>query len=67
MLKRFARVDQVELASAAAMTFDESAAPIWGQLGAIGVAAPVGAWDAVPRDLSVRIDEVVYGSARGHS
>lgn len=44
---------------------DDSVAPIWEQLGVIGRSAPAEAWDAVPTDLSVRIDEVVYGSAEG--
>lgn len=61
MLKRFARVDQVDLAPALEPVYDESAVPIWEQLGAIGRSAPADAWDAVPADLSVRIDEVVYG------
>ena len=62
MLKRFARVDTVNLVGSEAPTYDESAAPIWEQLDAIGRSAPAGAWDSVPTDLSVRIDEVVYGS-----
>jgi len=62
MLKRFSRVDSVELAANEAPSFDDAAVPIWEQLSAIGRSAPAGAWDAVPTDLSVRIDEVVYGS-----
>ncbi len=62
MLKRFVRVDDVGLASGEAPQFDDSVPPIWEQLGAIGRSAPPGAWDAVPSDLSARIDEVVYGS-----
>lgn len=65
MLKRFARVDHVDLAPAEEPGYDETVAPIWEQLGAIGRSAPDGAWEAVPTDLSVRIDEVVYGSAEG--
>lgn len=61
MLKRFARVDYVDLAPVEEPVYDESVAPIWEQLGAIGRSAGEGAWDAVPADLSVRIDEVVYG------
>jgi hypothetical protein len=45
----------------AADSFDESAIPIWEQLAKIGLDAPAGTWDAVPDDLSQRIDEVVYG------
>jgi hypothetical protein len=65
MLKRFARVDEVDLTPAEEPTYDDTVAPIWEQLGAIGRSAPDGAWEAVPTDLSVRIDEVVYGSAEG--
>ena len=64
MLKQFARVDSVDLAVDATPSFDESAVPIWEQLGAIGRSAPDGAWDSVPSDLSVRIDEIVYGSGK---
>ncbi len=65
MLKRFARVDHVDLAPAEEPTYDETVAPIWEQLGVIGRSAPDGAWEALPTDLSVRIDEVVYGSTEG--
>ena len=58
-LKRIARVDET-LRPEAAVTFDENATPIWDQLSAIGEAAPIGTWDAVPTDLSTRIDDVVY-------
>lgn len=67
LLKRFARVDSVDLAVNATPTFDESAVPIWEQLGTIGRSAPDGAWDSVPSDLSVRIDEIVYGSGKGRA
>lgn len=62
MLKRFSRVDSVELAANEASSYDDAVVPIWEQLSAIGLSAPAGAWDVVPTDLSVRIDEVVYGS-----
>lgn len=60
-IKRLVRIDEVSLATAAAGSFDESAPPIWEQLAKIGLEAPEGTWDAVPADLSQRIDEVVYG------
>jgi hypothetical protein len=63
LLRRFARVDHVDLAPVQELHFDDSATPIWEQLSDIGRSAPEGAWDAVPRNLSERIDEVVYGSA----
>ncbi|MCK7499982.1 MAG: hypothetical protein MZW92_63745 [Comamonadaceae bacterium] len=47
-----------------ARSFDESAPPIWEQLARHRLEAPAGTWDAVPDDLSTRIDEVVYGHAR---
>lgn len=62
MLKRFTKVEAVDLAVSETATYDESVLPIWEQLDAIGRSAPEGAWDSVPSDLSVRIDEVVYGS-----
>lgn len=60
LLKRFSRVDQVELMSEV-VEYDESVAPIWEQLSTIGQQAPPSAWEAVPTDLSVRLDEIVYG------
>ena len=61
LLKRFSRVDQVELVSEEG-GYDESVTPIWEQLSAIGQQAPPSAWEAVPTDLSVRLDEIVYGA-----
>ena len=61
LLKRFSRVDQVNLVTEK-ISYDESAAPIWEQLSAIGQAAPLSAWDGVPTDLSIRLDEIVYGA-----
>ena len=61
LLKRFSRVDQVEFVPDE-IAYDESAAPIWEQLSAIGQQAPPSAWEAVPTDLSVRVDEIVYGA-----
>ncbi|MFZ5555280.1 MAG: hypothetical protein ACOZDY_00935 [Pseudomonadota bacterium] len=60
-IKRLVRIDEVGLAPAEAGSFDDSAPPIWEQLAKIGLEAPAGTWDAVPADLSQRIDEVVYG------
>lgn len=60
-IKRLARIDEVGLAPTEPGAFDESAPPIWEQLSKIGLEAPPGTWDAVPADLSTRIDEVVYG------
>jgi hypothetical protein len=60
-IKRLIRIDEVGLAATGGGTFDESAPPIWEQLTKIGLDAPPGTWDAVPNDLSMRIDEVVYG------
>lgn len=65
MLKRFARVDEVELAQVMEMAYDDSAPPIWEQLGAIGRSSPEAAWESVPSDLSARIDELVYGHGEG--
>lgn len=59
-IKRFLRVDSFIPAAKIELEFDESAAPIWDQLAAIGASAPEGAWDSVPDDLSTRIDDLVY-------
>ena len=59
-IRRFSRVDKVAPAVPADQGFDETAAPIWEQLAAIGESAPSGAWDSVPADLSARIDDIVY-------
>ncbi len=59
-IKRFSRVDKVVPAALADFSFDETAVPIWEQLTAIGESAPEGTWDNVPKDLSMRIDEIVY-------
>jgi len=61
-LKRFIKVNLVELAENETPIYDDTAVPIWEQLSSIGRSAPAGAWDAIPSDLSSRIDEVVYGS-----
>lgn len=61
LLKRFSRVDHVNFVPEE-VAYDESVAPIWEQLSSIGQQAPPSAWDAVPTDLSVRLDEIVYGA-----
>lgn len=61
-LRRVLRVDRVETAPRATIAYDETATPIWEELASIGRAAPPGTWEAVPDDLSTRIDEVVYGT-----
>ena len=61
LLKRFSRVDHVDFVPEE-VAYDESVAPIWEQLSSIGQQAPPSAWDAVPTDLSVRLDEIVYGA-----
>jgi hypothetical protein len=61
-MRRMVRVERVEVAPKASAAYDETALPIWEELAAIGNSAPPGTWQAVPDDLSTRIDEVVYGS-----
>ncbi len=61
LLKRFSRVDHVDFVPEE-IAYDESVAPIWEQLSSIGQKAPPSAWDGVPTDLSVRLDEIVYGA-----
>ena len=61
LLKRFSRVDHVDFVPEE-VAYDESVAPIWEQLSSIGQTAPLSAWEGVPTDLSVRLDEIVYGA-----
>ncbi len=65
-MKRIVRVDRVEVSPREVVAFDETAKPIWEELAAIGQAAPAGTWEAVPSDLSTRIDEIVYGAGSGN-
>jgi hypothetical protein len=60
-MRRFARIDRVQIEPAEPVAYDEGAPAIWDVLSAIGDSAPEGAWADVPADLSTRIDEVVYG------
>ncbi len=60
-MRRFARIDRVQLEPAVANAYDEGAPAIWDVLSAIGDSAPEEAWADVPADLSTRIDEMVYG------
>jgi hypothetical protein len=64
-IKRLTRIELVVLAPSDTVSFDESAAPIWEQLASIGKEAPPGTWESVPNDLSMRIDEIVYGNGEG--
>ncbi|MBE7420747.1 MAG: hypothetical protein HS128_23890 [Ideonella sp.] len=64
-MRRLIRVDKVEVSAKAPLAYDETALPIWEELAAIGNSAPPGTWQAVPDDLSTRIDEVVYGTEDG--
>lgn len=61
LLKRFSRIDQVDFVQEE-IGYDESVAPICEQLNSIGQKAPSSAWETVPTDLSVRLDEIVYGA-----
>lgn len=61
-LRRLVRVDHIEIATAGPAVYDESVPPIWEVVTEIGVQAPRGTWDNVPRDLSNRVDEYIYGT-----
>jgi hypothetical protein len=65
-IKRLTRIEHVSLAPTEADVFDETAPPIWEQLAAIGTQAPAGIWETVPDDLSMRIDEIVYGQGESN-
>lgn len=60
-IKRLTRIERVSRAPSDAERFDETVPPIWEQLAAIGKQAPAGTWETVPNDLSMRIDEIVFG------
>ena len=62
-LRRFSRVEQVAFRQPGAGAFAEGAPNVWDELDAIAAGVPAAAWDAVPRDLSSRIDELIYGRA----
>jgi hypothetical protein len=64
-IRNLISVEDVSVAPVDADKYDETAPPIWEQLAEIGKKAPTGTWDAVPEDLSTRIDEIVYGEAKG--
>lgn len=61
-LRRLVRVEHTEIATAGPPSYDESVPPIWQVVSEIGSQAPDGTWDQVPRDLSKRVDEYVYGT-----
>jgi hypothetical protein len=60
-IRKLTQIEYVELCPSDAVLFDELAPPIWEQLADIGKQAPAGTWESVPDDLSMRIDEIVYG------
>ena len=61
-MRRMLRIEHVDVAPRAPVSYDETATPIWEELTAIGKGASPGAWQDVPDDLSTRIDEVIYGA-----
>ena len=65
LLRRFTRVDSVEHAAPGLSPYVEGAADLWAELDAIAAKVPADAWKAVPDDLSLRVDEPVYGHESG--
>jgi hypothetical protein len=63
MLRRFNRVDSVSHLQHGpqAYVYVEDAPDVWAELDAIAAKVPAEAWDVVPRDLSLRVDELIYG------
>ena len=60
-LRRFSRVEQVAHWQPDASVFVEGAANVWDELDAVASGVPAEAWSAVPKDLSLRVDEFAYG------
>ncbi len=60
--RRIVRVDSAEIAVGGTPAYDESTRPIWEVVSEIGAQAPAEAWATVPRDLSERLDEYLYGA-----
>ena len=60
-LRRFSRVEVVAHWQPGAPAFVEGAPNVWDELDAIAAGVPADAWEAVPSDLSSRVDEFAYG------
>lgn len=60
-LRRFSRIDRVVRWHPETVPEGNGVVGLWAKLDAIAEELPIGAWDAVPRDLSLRVDEFVYG------
>lgn len=56
-LRGFVRIDDVQIVSTGPAHYDDSARPIWEVVAEIGAKAPAAAWEALPTDLSKRVDE----------
>ena len=65
LLRRFNRVDSVGHAAPGLPPYVEGAPDLWAELDAIAAKVPADAWNAVPADLSLRVDELVYGNEEG--
>lgn len=65
LLRRFTRVDRVEHAAPGVLAYVEGAPDVWAELDTIAAQVPADAWSAVPADLSLRVDEWVYGQEAG--
>lgn len=63
-LRRILRVDHVERHPAGSGDdYDDSAAPLWQSVIALGASVPSEEWDRVPKDLAANLDHYLYGSA----
>jgi hypothetical protein len=65
LLRRLNRVDAVEHALPGVPAYVADAPDLWAELDAIAAQVPTDAWKAVPDDLSLRVDELVYGHEAG--
>jgi hypothetical protein len=63
-LRGFVHVEKVEIVPAETIPYDETVRPIWEVLAEIGAKASSGAWDQLPSDLSMRVDEYLAGNRR---
>ena len=61
-LKQIVEVERIEIIEPSAVASAD--VPIWERLASIGAAAPAGAWERLPTDLSANVDHYLYGGKK---